>query len=482
MNNFTLKFFNPELELQYQNEKIQKIRKRVFYLFMALGLILNITKVILDIIEIKPFTQYINYILVGLISILVPISIKWPLYIRYTLMVANISTALLQLNFTESTKAQMYYNYGSNFTQFQTCAYFVSDFIDSVVQVICHTIIKTSITIYETRNIDPQDILMSVGAAIIISIVIYICDSNSRKEFLQNICENIWDQQLPEIIKKPYFQVSYNKALLQFNVLSWNDIDLFPSYCDQMCQGCNVRNFLRLFKCDEKDLGQMLQQVTTGTIQIHYGKQKFKIRIINIGVDYTNKIIILDDTLTQNSNHTLMISIKKTMSLYLKQSSNKSYQTFFNWGMMSLVLINDFTIQEIQLCKLIKKLNAIFQKQKLFDFFLRGDQNIVFKGYINLIRIYLIQVYLILIQVYDHQEKKKKRKCEHKPIPIFISIYKEIDKICIQLPPTTNYLLFICKYTKNIFITQIESTILAAPLSNDLKIYLNTCVPFKIID
>ena len=56
MNNFTLKFFNAELELQYQNEKIQKIRKRVFYLFMALGLTLNITKVVLDIVEFKPFT------------------------------------------------------------------------------------------------------------------------------------------------------------------------------------------------------------------------------------------------------------------------------------------------------------------------------------------------------------------------------------------------------------------------------------------
>lgn len=95
MNNFTLKFINPALELQYQEEKVQKIRKRVFYLFMALGLILNISKVILDIVEFKPFTQYINYILVGLVSILVPISIKWPLHIRYTLMVANISTALL---------------------------------------------------------------------------------------------------------------------------------------------------------------------------------------------------------------------------------------------------------------------------------------------------------------------------------------------------------------------------------------------------
>lgn len=41
---------------------------------------------------------------------------------------------------------------------------------------------------------------MGIGAAVIISIVIYICDSNSRNQFLQNICENIWDQQLPELI------------------------------------------------------------------------------------------------------------------------------------------------------------------------------------------------------------------------------------------------------------------------------------------
>ncbi|CAD8108408.1 unnamed protein product [Paramecium primaurelia] len=481
MNNFTLKFNNPELELQYQQEKIQKIRKRVFYLFMALGLILNISKVILDIVEFKPFTQYINYILVGLISILVPISIKWPLNIRYTLMVANISTALLQMNFTETTKAQMYYNYGSNFTQFQTCAYFVSDFLDSVVQVICHTIIKSSITIYSTKSVDPQDILMSVGAAIIISIVIYICDSHSRKEFLQNICENIWDQQLPEIIKKPYFQVIYNKNLLQFNVLSWNEIEQFPSYCDQICQGCNVRNFLRLYKCDDKELGQQLQQLIAGTIKIHNGKQKFNIRIINIGVDYTNKIIILDNSLSKHSDLSLMMSIKKTMNFYIKQSSSKSQQVFFNWGMMSLLLINDFTIQEIQLYKLIKKLNAIYQKQKQFDFFVKGDENIVFKGYINLIRIYLIQVYQILTQIYEYQEKKKKRHIENKSIPIFISIYKETDTICIQLPPTINYFLFICKYTKNIFITQIEQTILSTPLSNDLKINFNTCVPFKKI-
>ncbi|CAK57114.1 unnamed protein product (macronuclear) [Paramecium tetraurelia] len=481
MNNFTLKFNNPELELQYQEEKIQKIRKRVFYLFMALGLILNISKVILDIVEFKPFTKYINYTLIGIIIVLVPVSIKWPIHIRYTLMVANISTALLQMNFTDTTSPQMYYSYGSNFTQFQTCAYFVSDFLDSVVQVICHTLIKSSITIYQTESVDPQDILMSVGAAIIISMVIYISDSHSRKEFLQNVCENIWCQQLPEIIKKPYFQITYNKNLLQYNVLSWNEVERFPSYCDQMCQGCNVRSFLRMYKSDDKELGYQLQELITGTINVHNGKYKFKIRIINIGVDYTHKIIILDNTLTQNTDLTLMMSIKKSMSFYIKQSSNKSCQVFFNWGMMSLLLINDFTIQEIQLYKLIKKLNAIYQKQKQFDFFVKGDQTIVFTGYINLIRIYMIQVYQILTQIYEHQEKKRKRHSENKPIPIFLSIYKETDTICIQLPPTLNYLLFICKYTKNIFISQIEQTILAGPIQNDLKINFNTCVPYKKI-
>lgn len=34
---------------------------------------------------------------------------------------------------------------------------------------------------------------MGVGAAFIISMVIYICDSNSRNKFLQTVCENIWD-------------------------------------------------------------------------------------------------------------------------------------------------------------------------------------------------------------------------------------------------------------------------------------------------
>ncbi|CAD8116871.1 unnamed protein product [Paramecium sonneborni] len=478
MNKFTLKFFNSQLELQYQNEKIGKLRKPVFYVFMTLGLILNVLKVLLDLGKLSPLNQYINYILMALAVVLIVISVKWPLYIRYTLLIANISSALLQLNFPENTKSQFYYSYGNNFMQFQACAYFVSDFLDSVVQVICHTIIKLIITIQTTQHVDPQDVLMGIGAAIMIIIVIYICDSNARNEFLSKICQTLWHQQLSELIRSPFFQVTYCQRMLQFNFLNGKDIIHFPLYDDQLCNGCNMRNFLRHYQFQGQELEQFLIKNQEGTLKIKLSKHKFNLRIVNVGIDKINKIIILDDHYSQNI--TLASDIKKPIKIYIQQTSHHNYQFFFNWGIISLLLINDNTIQEISLAKILSRFNSKFSSLSKIKFLFKGDSTLTFFSYSNLIRVYLIQIYQIIMHYYESQEKKINQKIpQSKPFLIVMIIYKDCDSIVLQLPQIINSFFFISKYTKNFFIGQIEHKILNSPLTGDLKISFNTSIPFK---
>ncbi|CAK87606.1 unnamed protein product (macronuclear) [Paramecium tetraurelia] len=478
MNKLTLKFFNSQLELQYQNEKIGRLRKPVFYVFMTLGLILNVSKVLIDLGKLQLSYQYINYILIALAVVLILISVKWPLYIRYTLMIANISSSLLQLNFPENTKSQMYYSYGSNFMEFQACAYFVSDFLDSVVQVICHTIIKLIITIQTTQHVDPQDVLMGIGAAVMIVIVIYICDANARKEFLSKICENVLDRQLSELIKLPFFQVTYCQRLLQFNFLNGKDLLEFPNYDEELCDGCNVRNLLRQYKIEGQELQEFLIKNQEGSVKIAISKHKFNLRVVNLGIDHINKIVILDSQ--QSKNISLNQSIKKPIKIYIQQTSQKNNQLFFNWGIISLLLVNDNKIQELSLFKILSRFNNKFSKYSKIKFHLKGDETLSISSYSNLIRIYLIQIYQIITHFYESQEiKNNKSQTKPKTFLITMIIYKECDSIILQLPLTINPMFFISKYSNNFFIRQIEQKILNSPLTSDLKIYFNTSLPFK---
>jgi len=50
----------------------------VFYLFMILGLILNLSKILIDFMQLKPKPEIVNYALLGLFLVLLPVSIKWP--------------------------------------------------------------------------------------------------------------------------------------------------------------------------------------------------------------------------------------------------------------------------------------------------------------------------------------------------------------------------------------------------------------------
>jgi len=57
----------------------------------------------------------------------------------------------------------------------------VSDFLDGLVQVICHLGIKITITSVYSNKTDPFATILSVASAISILVAIYVSDFNSRK-------------------------------------------------------------------------------------------------------------------------------------------------------------------------------------------------------------------------------------------------------------------------------------------------------------
>jgi hypothetical protein len=87
---------------------------------------------------------------------------------------------------------------------------------------------KVAITSTSTHKIDLLCTSFAVTGAIFILITIYLCDSNARNQYLSTVCEDIWDKQLPNLIKKPFIKLSYKDSII--NILSCNLIYDFPGY------------------------------------------------------------------------------------------------------------------------------------------------------------------------------------------------------------------------------------------------------------
>ncbi|CAD8206109.1 unnamed protein product [Paramecium octaurelia] len=467
MNFITLRFKDQILEKQYQELKTKSIRKPIYFGIYSFCFALNTVKILRDLIQHEEWQQlYINYIFLAFMILSIILILQNQNFVKQALVISNLLSGLLQLNFNEQqTTKQEFYSFGSSFAQLQAASYFVSDFLDGIIQVGGHLIMKILITSLQTNKIEAMCTSFAITGSVFILVTIYICDCSSRKQFLSTVCENIWDQQLPHLIKKPFIKLSYQDKLI--NILQSHLIQLFPNSTQEQCDGCNGRQFLRECQIDKVSLSDCIlkqSDILNKSIKANYKCHRFDLRVCRYGVEDMNLLVILEKIITTAQTKVFPLQVREDLNRQIR-INRQEYLRFYNWGLMSLVLLNNHEIKEIKLFQLIKRLNKSYCKYLIPIQLFTKSSELHFNTYANLLRIYLIQIYHILIELYS------------KSYRIRIQV-KESDEY-IELHILINSSMFHTLYQNNVFIQNIQRSILYEPISKDLRIHLSKQLSFK---
>ncbi|CAD8045025.1 unnamed protein product [Paramecium primaurelia] len=467
MNLITLKFKDQILEKQYQELKTKTIRKPIYFGIYSFCFCLNAFKIVRDLILQEPQQQlYINYIFLAFMILSIMLIVYNQNFVKQALVISNLVSGLLQMNFNDQqTQKQEFYSFGSSFAQLQAASYFVSDFLDGILQVGGHLIMKVMITSLSTHKIDALCSSFAITGSIFILVTIYICDSSSRKQFLSTVSEDIWDQQLPHIIKKPFIKLSYSNTII--NILQSHLIEIFPNFNSEQCYGCNGRQFLRDCQIDKVSLSHCIlkqSDILNKTIKANYKCHRFDLRVCKYGIENMNLLVILEKIITTTQTKVFPNEVRQDISKQIR-INHQEYLRFFYWGLLSLIHLNNHEIKEIKLFLMFKRLNKSYRNYLLPIQLFTKYQEVHLNTYANLLRIYLIQIYHILIELYSLSYR------------IRIQI-RECDEY-IELHILINSSMFHTLYQNNIFIQNIERFILYEPLSNDLRIRLSKQLSFK---
>ncbi|CAD8048619.1 unnamed protein product [Paramecium sonneborni] len=468
MNKYTLKFMDSKIEAQYQEFRRKEILRKVFYTMTPISLIFNILKISVDIAKHKYDQLLINFANMAVILIGVLLYKVNEKYLRLVITVYSIISGLLQLNIDpEDAKQQDYYNFGSIVTSIQSVLYFLSDFPDACIQVICHCTIRLLITSITTKYVDFQDYLLSFFVIAFQFLVLYKCDQNSRKHFLLRAKEDQWDIQLINLINSPFYQFKFINEELKFDLIQSNQLEMFPNYNPNFCEGCNFRRFLRSTQVQENSnletyLFQFNMKNLENTFEINLlNNYRYKLKFINLGVETKKYLIILIN---------LNINIKdQKQNIYIKQAKEDLYNTVkilqktnsefinsFRMGVLSLILLNSQQIKRINLTRRFQQCIKLF-KQFGWKFKLKSKHDIYINSYYCLINIFLIQLFLLF------QNQKKQIQ-----LIDLIELENEV-MICIQ---PYDFQQFRVEFNENFFINQIKNKILIQNNLNNQQIQL----------
>ncbi|XP_001347098.1 hypothetical protein (macronuclear) [Paramecium tetraurelia strain d4-2] len=464
MNKYTLKFKDKKIETQYQEFRRKEILRKVFYTMTPSSLILNVIKVAVDLSKSKYDQLYVNCANIAVIIIgvlLVKINEK---YLRFFITLCSVMTALLQLNLDPNdAQKQDYYNFGCVVTSLQSVLYFLSDFPDACIQVISHCSIRLSITSVTTNYVDFQDYLLTIFAMTFQFVVLYKCDYNSRKHFLLRVKENQWDNQLINLINSPFCQFKFINEELKFDLIQSNQLNVFPNYNSNFCEGCNFRQYLRLtqvyenqnlesylFKCDMRNF--------ENTFEINLFKNyQQKLKFINLGVETQKHLIILVNLNQEKNDHKFKKYLKqakeemyKTVKIFQKNDSE--FQHSFRLGVYSMISLNSKQIKKINLTKRFQQCIKLF-KLYGWKFKLKSNCQVYIYSYYCQINIFLIQLFLLF------QNQKKQFQIQYFDL---IESENEVN-ICIE---PYDFQEFKAEFNTNFFINQIKNKIL---IQNNLK-------------
>ncbi|CAD8070193.1 unnamed protein product [Paramecium primaurelia] len=469
MNKLTLQFKAADIELKYQKQSIQKSLKPLHFGLLLMSLLLNTIQIIKVTTRESFEIPFINITFVALTIISFYIVYKKDSLTQKIMTIENAYILLLQLNFTASNiDGQEYYLYGSSFSLIQAVTYFATDFYLSCPSVIFHLIFRLVATTLYAGRFDLVGLGLTITTAVFLISVLYICNRAQRQQFLMNYKEDTINYQLQTLINKPFTKIIYNEKKLQIDVHQVNQEQQFLGYNQNLCYGCNIRNFLRNCKVGDRALEKWIIHDYTnlsGNCLAIVKRTKIKIRICQFNTD-NSLILILENPKLDNKKK----QVPQIVSNQLVEQFSNSKKNFFNlqfkFGVMSILMLGQYKIKTINIVKLLNKLLNTYIFSGKVNLNLNGNKIVKLKTYAQFLKIFLIQVFNII------QDMEYSLNTFNE-----ISVNNFDNYLTFQIRLSNKY-QFLQLYQKNFFIKYTQQHLLVTPLTLDLVFYFNKLIPF----
>ncbi|CAD8062412.1 unnamed protein product [Paramecium sonneborni] len=454
-----MSFENLELEKRYQLERSQSIKKPVYTCMLCLSFICNIVAIIIRSTQRPVLSLYLNWILTlsTILQFIFVIVMRKVQFLQFGITFSSIMIGFLQLNVDQQTETKSeFYAYGNAFMQYQAVLYLISSFNHAIIQVTIHLILRILITIFQSNKIDWLLVGLGIIGGLLILIAVHQNEYRSRQNFIQNLKENQLQDVYSFIIQKPFFKISFSEGQLMFNLNTKYQIDQFPGFDQYYCDGCNIRNLMRSYIIDKKQnvesflLSQKLQ--TFGQLLITFKKQTFQIKYCRVDLQQQNYLIILQEMDIQDKYKINIEKEQQKLQSFLRVNSNFRYKKLFNWGVLSIVLLNNKTIQKIDLKQVIARLINIYKKHLFPNLTIEIDcdeKNLYIYSFKNQLQIFLMQTFEIISKIQYFERKKD----------VFLILKRKGCDVLIKIF-NINQTQFNLNFCQNFFIQRVQSLII----------------------
>ncbi|CAD8174120.1 unnamed protein product [Paramecium pentaurelia] len=250
MNKYSLIFLDKGSEKEYQEQKINQLRKPV-YIFSAIGLFfISTTKMITEILDNQ--LNNLSIIIVTQIYLILSIFIiKWkPSLVQSCLVILNYLLLAYQYMLTSTISQEAHQLFANNFVACNFVIILAVDVFQGIFLVITTMLIKLGIAIFEAKT--PQYNVYFATILLICFLIFYIRKLNyeSRSFFLLSLKDNLMEQILPIIVNKSYILFQFESSHLKFSLISSRQ----QEFCCENSE--NLKIFLREWNYKQQSLEQ----------------------------------------------------------------------------------------------------------------------------------------------------------------------------------------------------------------------------------
>ncbi|CAD8066017.1 unnamed protein product [Paramecium sonneborni] len=250
MNKFSLIFLDQGSEKEYQEKKINQLRKPI-YTFSAVGLFfISMIKMITEILENN--LNHLSIIIVTQIYLILSIFIiKWkPSLVQCCLMILNYLLVAYQYMLTSTISQEAHQLFANNFVACNFVIILAVDQCQGIFLVTTTMLLRLSFAIFDATT--PQYNVYFATILLICFLSFYIRKINyeSRSFFLLSLKDNLMEQILPIIVNKSYILFQFESNHLRFSLISSRQLGF-------NCENSeNLKQFLREWNYKQQNLEQ----------------------------------------------------------------------------------------------------------------------------------------------------------------------------------------------------------------------------------
>ncbi|CAD8193280.1 unnamed protein product [Paramecium octaurelia] len=472
MNRFTLRFKDYALEQQYEQSQFEMYRTKSNYYFLTIFLVICVLQFVSEWLYCSLETGLAwKLINIALILFTLIFLCKYPQFGKQAIFLENLILI--------SQKLQHLYSHMNKddkitdlitLTDLEYHLHILQVFDIGCIQIALSMANNILMEYFIGNRVNIIYIFNYILCATIKIIVTYFFKEWSRQQFTLFLKDQLWQQQLPNIIQKPFFKFTLDNFTKQFRSILCNQIDMFPSYDPNLCEGCNLRSFLRFCIRDKKTLEQKLlddylhkdeiKQKNNEEVQYINNLKHFSIRICNLNVERFKCLIILEEYQHKEkqsiSNKLFKKQLLRSMSSRSAHVSNK----FFKLGMYTILSINNEQIGLVNMYILLEKLSSYYSFLDLKLLPIQGEncKSFLIQTYSKKIVSFMVCIFNIFITIQKNKTKK-----------IFLKIeILDCDTISIQTDGVDRS-EFLEEYKGNLYLVQVEQQLLVFPVNDQLR-------------